>query len=604
MFEKSKFKKKYPLFSEYITDKVKMKKLLEDSLFESFYSDNSNELAEFIHNLKKIYTLDEISLIIVDLIENCRWELIKRYHDNLKYFFSAAREFDGSLDILKNIDWNVIKKNSSFLDIKEIVLDMLFKKIYTTSYVIAGKDVMQIYENEEFYIKKKLYFIMKNNNLDFFVFLMNFLQDHKVKIDNLDLIFSEEIDDRIYSPILKDKLGDKFFEKFINYYFKYSTYRDKKVISKLLDSGNYQLLCDMLYLDEEGCYESIKDNETQNDIFNIRNLAISDLIAIIYRHFSSKDILDYKYFEKLKMCIGDKQFNLFYSKYQEELDFLSLLSFEKFSQLSIEEKRNLYNKVLSFNDDEKQLLSDSIEKINYEMIKLYQQLFAEAFNKSQDIINKSVLQQVSDSKGNAHNIKIYELKDNESFSFLITAMHNQARDGFMNMYNRPAHKLTINNPENFCKDLPNGSDIISTSMINYQFIETFVGPDADVMYVFSDLLAEDIVGICDRDAALSPKLDGKIDIFKKSNPMSPQELMFKSQMNKKYNEVALRRKHLNGKKIMPTAILCFDKINDVSIKHAEYFNIPIIVINTKTYRYLSHYTKNPKVSVKKFRINN
>ena len=42
---------------------------------------------------------------------------------------------------------------------------------------------------------------------------------------------------------------------------------------------------------------------------------------------------------------------------------------------------------------------------------------------------------------------------------------------------------------------------------------------------------------------------------------------------------------------MPTAILCYDKINDISIRHAEYFKIPIIVINTKTYRNLKNFTK-------------
>lgn len=60
--------------------------------------------------------------------------------------------------------------------------------------------------------------------------------------------------------------------------------------------------------------------------------------------------------------------------------------------------------------------------------------------------------------------------------------------------------------------------------------------------------------------------------------------------NNDYNEIAIRRKRLNGTRIIPTAILCYDEINDISIKHAEYFNIPIVVIKTKTYELLQHYT--------------
>ena len=176
-------------------------------------------------------------------------------------------------------------------------------------------------------------------------------------------------------------------------------------------------------------------------------------------------------------------------------------------------------------------------------------------------------------------------------TFLITVMHNKARDGFLNMYGRPAHKLTINDPSNFCKDLEGGSEIISTSMIDDRFIDTFVGPDADVMYIFSDLESQDILSICHEDAGFPPKIEDNLDLFPRNIPMGPEELMRETINNRDYNEIAIKRKRNEKTRVMPTAILCYDKINDASIRHAEYFNVPIIVINTKKYKALKNYTE-------------
>jgi hypothetical protein len=128
-------------------------------------------------------------------------------------------------------------------------------------------------------------------------------------------------------------------------------------------------------------------------------------------------------------------------------------------------------------------------------------------------------------------------------------------------------------------------------MINEQFIDTFVGDQADVMYAFSSLKKEDIIAISHEDAGLPPKIEENQSLFPRGVPTSPSDLMRTSARNRSYNEIAIRRKAEDGTRVMPTAIICYDRINDTSIKHAEHFNIPIVVINTKTYRNLKHYTK-------------
>ena len=136
-------------------------------------------------------------------------------------------------------------------------------------------------------------------------------------------------------------------------------------------------------------------------------------------------------------------------------------------------------------------------------------------------------------------------------------------------------------------------------MINNQFINTFVGPHADVMYVFGDLDSTDFLSICHQNAALPPKISQNVDLFVKGRLVGPRKLMMKTMQNRSYNEIAIRRKRTDGTRVMPTAILCYDKINDASIRYAEYFNIPIIVINTKTYRNLQNYMPAQEIESRK-----
>lgn len=51
-----------------------------------------------------------------------------------------------------------------------------------------------------------------------------------------------------------------------------------------------------------------------------------------------------------------------------------------------------------------------------------------------------------------------------------------------------------------------------------------------------------------------------------------------------YNEVVLKRKKDEVAKIQPNCIICMDMINEESVRAAQYFNIPIYLINRKVYK--------------------
>lgn len=592
MLEKSKFRKKHPILVPYVKDKDLMKKLLNNKDFAAFYSQKFNLLINFIDKIKMIYSDEDALNILLGHLKTFDAETLKDEHDNLSRFIRCCKEYDNdSLDVIENIDWQEIRR-VPFYTIEEIVIELVFKKYYIEPVKIKGRDVLDLFKSQPLNIKKRLLEMAKNNNLDFFAFVVEELGKYRVNVGDLEEMLKMEINDKLYHPMTREKLGEKNFARLIIFYFNGAYYKDKMVINELLEAENYELIADILHFraDYKFC-RYIKEGEYDKRLFELSSMQFYDRLNIICNYLSPKVRLDVKYLANLKYSISNTEaYAAFYQKHSETLDLLSSLNYDEFKNMSIEEQKRLYTYIKNLDDNKRALLVNEIQEINKEMRELYRCEYASKFNSASSIIDKSESREVVDSTGKKHSVRVYELKDEEPFTFLITVMHHKARLNTMNMYGRPAHKLTIDNPENFCKDLNSGSEIISTSMIDHRFIDTFVGPYADVMYVFSEIEADDVIGVCHEDGTYPPQIDEERDLFSKGDPMGPDEMMRKTIANRNYNEIAIRRKRKDGARVMPTAILCYDEINDVSLKHAEYFNIPIIVINTKTYRNLEGYT--------------
>ena len=596
MYELKKFQKKYPLLTEFVSDKKKIKTLLEDKKLSEFYIKENNLLESFINNLKLIYNDEKVKNIVMDFINNKNYDKLKKVSYNLNEFITRYKFYDENLESIKEIDWLIIE-NEGFhfneFELENIVLELCFINNYKEIIYVNNYDIKDIFmKTSSLVTKRKLYSLLKNNNLDFFAFIINILSKYNINIENIDDIFNKEIHDSIYNPEIRENLSEQDFLKLITYYFDSATPKEHKKINSLIEDKNYELISNILL--KRGDYKFsryIEEDEFEKDIFSLEKVDLYQISEIIYDRLSRKEKLNIEYLNKLSYSVGQKSYTEFYEKNRELLDLLMNLHYQNFVKLTKEEQKAIYKYIKDLKEDEKQLLVEEIKLINAELRTLYRNKFLEVFLNSNNIIEKAKEKEIIDTYEKKHNIRIYELKDEEPFTFLITVMHNQARDTFLNMYGRPAHKLTINNPSNFCKDLQGGSEIISTSMINDRFIDTFVGPYADVMYIFSDLESDDILSICHEDAAFPPKIEDNLDLFSNNAPVGPEELMRETINNRDYNEIAIKRKRDEKTRIMPTAILCYDEINDTSIRHAEYFNIPIIVINTKTYKALKDYTK-------------
>lgn len=635
MFEKLKFNKKFYLFKSYIKDKELIQEVLFNDRFAEFYDNNIGDIASFINNLEMIYNSQQITNILNDLIKHFYGTEFKRTMENLdSYIYFANKYNDKKLDILKELSFDDIKK-IYISGTKKEVLNLCFKKNYKEKIIVRGRDFIDIYFSiSEESIKEKLLLILKNNNLDFFAFIINELGNNRIYIENIDEMFKNEISDKLYEPKTKEKLGDKNFLKLLKEYFSDEfSYMDKKIINKLLEIENYELLKDLIQL---------RRNEYLSEYVNLENLDISfdDLsifakTSIVYGYLNMKERIYFDYYDNLKYCVSNEIFEEFYNKHKDTLHLFNSIRDENFKKLSKSEQNKIYQYIKQLTSSEKQLLIEEIKKINAELQNIYRKIYADAYNKSSIILDKSTSILIKDihlkeeivasipkeryeyegdiekrkqnvslkikNKYRKHeisendNVLVYTLENNEPFEFLITVMARGARQNTPNMYGRPSHTLTIENPQMFCKDLTGGSEIISCSMIDDRCINTYLGDFPDIMYVFNDIDSSAILKISPVDAALSPKIEEGTILFENMSPVGPKEFMRETRSKisynrHSYNEVAIRRKKQTGEKQMPTAILCFDEINSDSIVHAKFFNIPIIVIKTKTYSYINNYT--------------
>ena len=602
MFESSRFKSKFGILFDYITDKETRKKLLNDDNFLNFYDANIDNISNLISNLNLIYSKEKVSKIVRELVLNHDVYKIEKINENIKLFVSWSNHYHSDVEPIRDADLDIISKAFT-MNIEELVLDFCFKYDYKEQIKVKGLDISEIfYQSHNVSVKRNLYLILKRGNLDLFAAMYEKLDFKQLPSRDMSLILEEEIDDVLYGEELQKQMGDLYSE-FLLFFFRDFRKIDRDISIEIIKKKNYSLLRDLIkiigieYKDNKranatGISIYINKDDCDKHIVLLRKgYELKKFLSLLMNmSFSNGKHLKIDYLDKIKSIIDQEEYDKCFKDYEAIINISRKINRE-FNGLSADDKISLYDYIMALSDEKREVISSLIEEINLKLERLYKRHFVGAINSADKIVMKAEKQVIKDSNDIDHIIPIYTLKDEEPFRFLITAMHHDARSKTPNMYNRPTHKVTIDDPSKFCEDLAGGSDIISTSMLDNSYVDTFVGPYADVMYIFSDLDSDDLLGISPKDAGLDKQATG-ISLFGDYPPMSVQDFMLETQRYRSYNEIAIKRKNKDNKKILPTAILCFDEINDVSIKHAEYFEIPIIVINTKTYSKLRYFTPN------------
>ena len=156
------------------------------------------------------------------------------------------------------------------------------------------------------------------------------------------------------------------------------------------------------------------------------------------------------------------------------------------------------------------------------------------------------------------------------------------------------HETDINLTDD---DLQNGrrgkSNRISVSYINCGDAESLRRRfDGDCCYGFSHLDGNSVIDADMTDIVSRSDIgkdDSKLTEDKVQRLLTdlehPGESHYKG-FNGAYNEIVIRRYNENGEPKRPDFMVVQDgNINPVALKHAKYFSIPIVNINTKTYLY-------------------
>lgn len=136
-----------------------------------------------------------------------------------------------------------------------------------------------------------------------------------------------------------------------------------------------------------------------------------------------------------------------------------------------------------------------------------------------------------------------------------------------------------------------GSITISASEISNKYLgHLAVGyqNEQDVIFAFSDIPEEEILFSGIHDISLNTRVDD----YSKLSPSDGKGQHFLANQLltncfNNYNEVVINRflDKTKSEKRIPSYIVCYDSINELSLKYAEFFNIPILYIDTKKCAY-------------------
>lgn len=606
MFDAMKFKKKYPFILEFVNDSATINMLAKSKNFDNFYEKSQKNMRDIVKMLSRLYSKEIVSGLMKEMITSQDSYKVENYHhrlvENLNNIIFILDYINEDISVFAGLDPKIVINNPMY---KDDICKYLFNKYYLESVIINNRDLKDIFYDSSLSTKINILVELKRNKINDYKIVIEELS--KTSDVNIERIFEKEIPDGLCSEELKSSFDFNrktrdYYAKFLDYYLRNSTDGDKQVINHLLEAGNYELIRDICHIGNRGSFPTRetfnnfgrrylnKEEDYQKDAISVCRDDSYMMSQVLYTYFAGIEILKDSYYKSIDRNQNNPSFQQISKDYKIVLDILRCCRERNWKDLTLEEQETIIE-YLKSNSSES--LKRTVEELNQKITKLLLDDYSKAINGANSIIEKAKNTEVEDSLGVSHQIPLYELKDEEPFTFLITVMKRDARK-WSNLYGRPQHEVTIDDPSKFEEDLPNGSEIISTSMINQNWIENFLGPHPDLMYIFSDVSPEKIVGISCTDGGFAPRIKDIDELFLQ-DAESPEEFMWSTRNHRSftgdgnYNEIAIERKD-----VRPTAILCFDKVNDDAIRHAEYFGIPIIIINTKTYYALKNFIPEEK----------
>ena len=381
-------------------------------------------------------------------------------------------------------------------------------------------------------------------------------------------------------------------------YFR-NCFSDKKEYEKIFQissSGNYELIQDIVNYDTYGfSFKSIKDEDIDKKLLE-SNIGSYNKNEVLLNKFFGIERKDNHYIKLYLSSINKVELpNEFKEKYEKLLSLLNQIY-----NATDEEIIEISNKLSIDKRDEYRKLIYDCERDGNEVIK--QQFSKDLEEKNKEVLNVASHKVLTSQSGK--NIDVYEL-NGQPFTMLVHAI----TDNRMSSNNGLVSQL-IENPEMW-NGIMSGNKHISTSLISDKYMVTYGLPnnESTLMFGFNKIPSQSIKFTDINDAGIDRNADANIDynmrnrifIADINTVTTVDDLMEKTiQLNMRknpnsrmWNEIGLSRIDENtGEKLQPNYIVCMDYISESSKKAAEYFNIPIYLIQRKEYKELPYISEN------------
>ena len=488
----------------------------------------------FLINYIDYVDLNSARIIMDYLIKNNLEEYFSFFNENIK------------VELLK--DKTILKKILNSSKLKNII-----KSSTNNVFEILAQyeKAQNIILNYDFYtilsfVTNKIYFpanITSNKKFQETILNIEDITTYRFFMDQLEQnnsLAAYEIDK------IKEKIYDKEVEKYSDGLFLIT----KKIVNLYDKKENYSLLL----TDNMKKYiikEMINNSKNMHDVF------------YKYDTLKMRNILIDRYFKDIPLNFL-KNLNVMI-QYNDSLN----------NKILDEKRTNIYKKILNFenlNYDERKELYYACAK--YENLA---ELFYDDYRKCRDntynnlidlaINPKKMYNLLSIEKTKKYGVPIYELNGENFYAFVhITGPYKYNHNFYVEAWKEGLY------------------DSVSLSFIGNNNITTFGDPKESIAFGFSKLDYKRIIHLRNSDSFSN--YNSMDDCFSDyiQKMYTPANLIKET---RGYNEIVYQEKSRNIKldTIVPDYVMCYDEVTDSDINVAKYYNLPIVLINTKKYKF-------------------
>lgn len=419
--------------------------------------------------------------------------------------------------------------------------DELAKKF---PYITLNTFKFILIDNNDYYSFRNVPIALYNNNkkeyLDLFKVALNNCTDTYTVKSLLNTI-AQKTNDSYFLSIAK-LLADKS-EEHIDAHNIFSSINDTYNLQEIYT--NWNQYCNAYY--QQSIY-NINDVEKQKDILCKKLYNIG--------------------FEKMK----NRYYQYIIANRTNEID-QNIVWFEKIIMSTTKEEIiQVYNETININNELKTTYEDIAKQIDIDSKKSISDV--SKYQVSEELRVKTI-----------GNIGIYDISET-NFNLII---HNISAG--LSFSHREISERSNTDFSTWGNPNVEGSITISTSEISNKFLGHLTrkkNNQPEVIFAFSNIPEEDVFFSGIYDIGLNTRTKNYSDLHP-SDGLGQHFLANQLMTNcfHDYNEIAINRftDKTKTKKRMPNYIVCYDEVNELSLKYAEYFNIPILFIDTKKCAY-------------------